>query len=181
MISWRPSKTGCKWWEWKSNYLQLLNFVRHASRNFRKPYICQDELEERAKMAALDGNVTKQVELKKMRNAELTAAMFRRLKIIRGIANNKGFTSIKVLADWPDPMTPDVDLETLSDPKLCTSWKTANLPESIVTLTRACVQFLNYALRDGYAHPQWKAIMNIIIEKRTRQYQDIPAACHPPA
>jgi hypothetical protein len=54
-----------------------LNFARHASRNFRKLYICQHEPEERAKMAVLDGHMTKQVELKKVRNAELTAEMFR--------------------------------------------------------------------------------------------------------
>jgi hypothetical protein len=54
-----------------------LNFARHASRDFRKLYICQHEPEERAKMAVLDGHMTKQVELKKVRNAELTAEMFR--------------------------------------------------------------------------------------------------------
>jgi hypothetical protein len=91
-----------------------------------------DEIEDRAELAALDGQSTKTVELRKMRNAEKTAEMFRRIMVIRGIASSKGFTSIEVPADWPSPHTDNVDLATLSDPKKCNQWRTVDVPDSIV-------------------------------------------------
>ncbi len=66
-----------------------MNFARHASRNFRKLYICQHEPEERAKMAVLDGHMTQHVELKKVRNAERTADMFRYLTISEALPITK--------------------------------------------------------------------------------------------
>ena len=90
------------------------------------------EMEDRAELAALDGKTTKNTELKKMRNAEKTAEMFRRIKTIRGIASTQGFTSIEVPDDWPPPHTEKVDLNTLSDPKKCDQWRTVDVPDSIV-------------------------------------------------
>jgi hypothetical protein len=77
-----------------------------------------NETEDRAELAALDGKSNKKAELRKLRNAEKTAEMFFRIKVIRGIASSKGFTSIKVLAYWPSPHTDNVDLDTLSDPNI---------------------------------------------------------------
>ena len=90
------------------------------------------EMEDKAELAALDGKSTTTAKLKEMRNAEKTAEMFRRIKVIRGIVSNKGFTAIEVPSDWPTPHTANVDLTTLSDPKKCTSWRTVDVPDSIV-------------------------------------------------
>jgi cell division protein FtsX len=51
-----------------------------------------NEIEDRAsELAALDGKSNKTAELRKLQNAEKTAEMFCRIKVIRGIASSKGF------------------------------------------------------------------------------------------
>jgi hypothetical protein len=54
-------------------------------------------MEDQAQLAALDGKITQTAKLKEMRNAEKTAEMFHRIKVIQGVASNKGFTSIEVV------------------------------------------------------------------------------------
>jgi hypothetical protein len=69
--------------------------------------------------------------------------MFCQIKVIRGIASSKGFTSIGVPADWPSPHTDDVNLDTLSDPKECNLWRTVDVLDSIVyyLLLQNCKHF----------------------------------------
>jgi hypothetical protein len=54
-------------------------------------------MEDQAQLAALDGKITQTAKLKEMRNAEKTAKIFHRIKVIQGVASNKGFTSIEVV------------------------------------------------------------------------------------
>jgi hypothetical protein len=90
------------------------------------------KMEDQAELAALDGKSTKSAKLRKRRNAEKTAEMFRWVKVIWGIASSKGFTLIEVPTDWTPPLTENVDLATLSNPKKCNLYRTMDVPNSIV-------------------------------------------------
>jgi hypothetical protein len=102
-----------------------------------------NEIEDRAELAALEGKSNKTAELRKLQNAEKTAEMFRRIKVIQGIASSKGFASIEVPADWPSPHTDNVDLDTLSDPKKYNLWRTVDVLGSILyyLLLQNCKHF----------------------------------------
>jgi hypothetical protein len=91
-----------------------------------------DEMEERTKIIALGGNITKATELKKMWSNKKMAEMFCWIKTIHGITFNKGFTSAETPDDWPALMTKDINLWP---PKIHHMRKTEETSPSISFIT----------------------------------------------
>jgi hypothetical protein len=116
---------------------QLLSKLEQTSLETR-----HEELEAKANLAASSGDMPSKINLDKMRSSEAHAAMYRKIKAIRGKYHSGGFTSIEVPVSWPEPHTEHTS-NALPDPKKATEWKTVDLPEEIVyyLLTRNRLHF----------------------------------------
>ena len=99
------------------------------------------ELEAKSNIAANAGDRPTKKNLDALRATEAHAAMYRKVKAVRGKHNTGGFTSIEVPIDWPAAHSPH--LNDLPNPKEATSWRTVDLPDEIVyyLLTRNRLHF----------------------------------------
>jgi hypothetical protein len=101
-----------------------------------------EEIEAKANIAASNSNMPFKLNLDKLRSHEAHAAMYRKIKAVRGKHKSGGFTSIQVPEPWPDPHS-EYTSTALPNPKTATEWKTIDLPDEIVyyLLTRNRLHF----------------------------------------
>jgi hypothetical protein len=106
-----------------------------------------DKLEAKATIPADSGNKDKQQILARIRTSKAQAAMYRKIKAVRGKYNHSSFTSIDVPAAWPPAFSDQTMLHSLPDPKKAIEWRTVDLPDKIMyyLLTRN-------RLHSGQAH-----------------------------
>lgn len=112
---------------------ELLATRRLALRAMEKESLTirYDELAAKASLAADSVKPQLRQRLTKIRTSEAHAAMYPKIKAIRGKHNTSGFTSIEVSLSWPQAHSITTDL-VLLDPKQATKWKTVDLPDEIV-------------------------------------------------
>jgi hypothetical protein len=90
------------------------------------------EMEIRANLASNSGNNDTKQAIDWLWSSKAHAAMYQKIKAIRGKYNRSGFTSIDVPTSWPSALSDPSLTRTLPDPKKATDWKTIDLPEEIV-------------------------------------------------
>jgi hypothetical protein len=102
-----------------------------------------EELSARASLASDLGDKNVKQRIDQIRSSEAHAAMYRKVKAVRGKFNQSGFTSIEVPTSWPPAHSDPALLPALDDPKKATDWTTVDLPDEIVyyLLTRNRLHF----------------------------------------
>ena len=90
------------------------------------------EMQARANLASDTGNNDKKTALNQLRTSEAHAAMYRKIKAIRGKYNKSGFTSIEVPTSCPPAFSDPSTLPNLPDPTQAIERMTVNLPEELV-------------------------------------------------
>jgi hypothetical protein len=91
-----------------------------------------DEMEARANIAATNANRNIKKRNDQPKLTEAHAAMYCKIKAIRGKYNKGGFTSIEVPTSWPQAFSDPSNLQKLPDPKQATESKIVDLPDEIV-------------------------------------------------
>jgi hypothetical protein len=101
------------------------------------------EMEAKSNLPLESGQQAKKKHLAALRATEAHAAMYRKVKAVRGKHNKSSFTSIEVPSTWPSAHTETENLQDLPNPKEATNWKTIDLPDEIVyyLLTRNRLHF----------------------------------------
>lgn len=129
----------------KNDCQEALNTSIATLRDMEKNSLAlrHDELEAKATIAADSGNKDKQQILARIRTSEAKAAMYRKIKAVRGIYNHSSFTSIDVPTSWPPAFSDQTMLHSLPDPKKALEWRTVDLPDEIMyyLLTRNRLHF----------------------------------------
>jgi hypothetical protein len=129
----------------KSECEELLRTNRASLANMEKNSleIRHAEMEATSNVESASGNKSNKKTRDALQATEAHAAMYRKVKAIRGKFNKSGFTSIEVPTSWPPAHTEPSNLQELPDPKTANEWKTVDLPDEIVyyLLTRNRLHF----------------------------------------
>jgi hypothetical protein len=127
-------------------------------------------MEAQASIASASGDRQKKNFPDKLPACEVDAAMYHKIKAIRGKYHSGGFTLINVPLSWPVAHSDLSNTQALPDPKQATKWKTTNLPDKIMYYLLLCNrQHFGQAHGTPFTLPQFKTKIDWMASMETSE------------